>query len=556
MQKSVIFTGLVVGVFFGTVGFGELFGQGPCGTTYRRPSESDIAWLLGCGNTTISCEPKCNGVLRNPACCCADCVQPNASPTPAHTAVETDVSVITLAPIPLPSGCLIQQVGHVVESPEPIENPDAAPSDAPIRHVAAKRPAVALPSSPKPPLEPESSQAAPPQKLKTTTRISATPLPSSCSCSECAVKKPIGDNAVPHCDRSVECRKSCCDSASFLSDDLFGWATSLHRTRTKHGSCCTCPYCLVFDVPDMVGDTGRIPYHLITVSSGASLFVQSQPTFLMSRLNVAEHFNLEAKNRIWLDYRHLSNGIEWDPGSGRSGAVDCFTVGVEKKISAASSVEFRLPVYNQLSSRQPGGGDDAELGNISLAYKYMIFRSQDYTFGGGMAVVCPTAENWRYSTSGLTATYKNGAINLVPYLGVLWHPGSSTFGQLLVQADIPVSKNTLQFDGQSFDVREQSLVRIGLQLGRWFYRNEKGRQSCRLGGFVEFNYAAALDNSVAQSYTDVLLGSAKNKPQMMTLGAGIPVQFGKLSIVNAIIAPIGNDRSFSVAYDFSLNRRF
>ena len=551
MQRSVFFTGLVVGVFFGAVEFGELCAQSSCGTTYRRPSESDIAWLLGCGNT-VSYEQKCSGVLRNPACCCVDCTQPNVSPTPVHRVLETHASVITRAPIPLPSERLIRQVSHVVESLDTVENPDAAPPDAPIRPVVAKRPTVALPMPPKPPQEPEYTQVVVPQKLKT-----ATPLPSPCSYSESTVKKPTCNDSASYCERSAECRKSCCHSSSFFSDDLFGWMTSLHRTRTQHGSCCTCPCCQVFDVPDMIGDTGRIPYRFIAVPNGGPLFMQSQPTFLMSRLNLAEHFNLEAKNRIWFDYRHLNNAIEWNPGNGRSRAVDSFTIGLEKKISAASSVEFRLPVYNQLSSGQPGGNTGTELGNVSLVYKYMVFRTQDYTFGGGLAVVCPTAEDWRYSDAGFTATYKNAAVNLVPYLGVLWHPGSTTFGQLLVQADIPISKNTLQFDDQSFDVREQSLVRVGLQLGRWFYRNEKGRQSCRLGSFLEFSYTAALDTPATLPLkTDVLLGTTKNKPQMMTLGGGIPVQFGKLSIVNAIVAPIGNDRSSSVAYNFSLNRRF
>ena len=359
------------------------------------------------------------------------------------------------------------------------------------------------------------------------------------------------------------CKKNCCRSSFGFSDDLSDWLAPLQRTRTQHGTCCTCPYCLVFDVPDMVGDTGGIPCRFIAVLNNASLIGQSQPTFLMSRLNLAEHFNLEAKNRIWFDYRHLNDAVEWTPADGRSRAIDRFMIGVEKKISNVSSLEFRLPIINQLSSGQPHGGENAEIGNVSLTYKYMFLRTRDFTFGGGLAVVCPTAENWRYTKPPFLATYKNETVNLIPYWGVLWHPDDQTFGQLLVQADIPVSKNTVQLDHRSLDVREPALFRTGLQLGRWFYRNEKGRQSCRLGGFVEVGYTAALDNSalvIMPSANDpangLILLSTKNKPQVLTLGAGIPVQFGKLSIVNAVVAPVTNDRSFSVAYDFSLGRRF
>ena len=313
----------------------------------------------------------------------------------------------------------------------------------------------------------------------------------------------------------------------------------------------------------MTGDTGGIPYRFIAVSNNSSLFEQSQPTFVMSRLNLVEHFNLEAKNRVWFDYRHLSDGVEWNPVAGRSRAVDHFTVGLEKKLSTVSSLEFRLPIINQLSSGQPNGGESAEIGNLSLTYKYMFLRTQDFTFGGGLAVVCPTAENWSYAVPNVKATYKNGAVNLIPYWGVLWHPDDAAFGQLLLQADIPVSKNSLQLDHRSLDVREPSLFRAGLQLGRWFYRNEKGRQSCRLGGFVEVNYTAAFDNSsfvvipsVGNPANGLTLFSTKNKPQVLTLGGGIPVQFGKLSIINALVAPIADNRSFSIAYDFSLCRRF
>ena len=310
----------------------------------------------------------------------------------------------------------------------------------------------------------------------------------------------------------------------------------------------------------MIGDTGQIPYRFVAVQTPGSLLLHSQPTSLMSRLNLAEHFNVEAKNRIWFDYRHLSGAVELIPQADRSRAVDRFTVGAERKISVASSLEFRLPVFHQISSSQPGGEAKTEIGNISLTYKMMFFRTADLTFGGGLAVVCPTAEDWRYSDAGLKATYDNKAINLIPYLGVLWHPNISTFGQLLVQADIPVSKNTLQQNNQSLSVREPSLLRAGVQLGRWLYRNEKGRQSCRLGGFLEVNYVAALDDpaDIALSSTGTLFlsGSTKSKTQVLTVGGGIPIQFGKLSMTNAIIAPISNDRAFSVAYDFSLCRRF
>jgi hypothetical protein len=201
-----------------------------------------------------------------------------------------------------------------------------------------------------------------------------------------------------------------------------------------------------------------------------------------------------------------------------------------------------------------------EIGNISLTYKRMFICTKKWTLGGGVAVVCPTAENWRYSDQDATATYVNAAVNVVPYLGALWHPNDSTFGQLLVQSDIPVSPNTVRLDGLSRNVSEQPLLRAGAQLGRWFYRNDTGRQSCRLGGFLEVNYTGALDNAVrvnmVSTGNQLLLGATRQQTHLVTVSGGIPVQFGKLSISNAVIVPVTSDRTFSIAYDFSLGRRF
>jgi hypothetical protein len=280
-------------------------------------------------------------------------------------------------------------------------------------------------------------------------------------------------------------------------------------------------------------------------------------------LNLAEHFNAEIKDRIWFDYRHINNGTSINVTDFRkSRAVDQFTFGLETRLTACSSIEVRVPVIDQFASKQSGlndrlGRSAAELGNLSLIFKCLLSRSNEFTFSGGIGVVFPTAEDWRLPNVRL----ENKSYYLVPYLGLQWHPNENLFGHFLIQTDLSVSDNKLRLGNSTLNVDEPTVVRLGWQLGRWFYRNEQGSHSCRLGGFLELDWTLTTDHANnGQIFSDwgyVSIGSTNNKPKPLNIAIGIPILFGQLAITNAIILPLtSHDRSFSAGYDFSLSRRF
>lgn len=324
-----------------------------------------------------------------------------------------------------------------------------------------------------------------------------------------------------------------------------------------------CDACLSYDdythkyfyVPDMIGSSAWLTGY----SSGFNTTRFTLPTMLLTRPNVAEHFNADVQTRIWADYRHWSNAMSINDGTTITNrAVEQFSFGLEKQILRRSSVELRVPVIYQFGSGQPLGKTATELGNVSVFAKQVLRQGSRWTITGGIGTTLPTAEDWR---PAVDARLKNKAYYFVSFLGVQWHPNNKSFGHIIMQADMPIEKNALSFGGNSVKVDGQQMMRTGIQLGRWLYRDDQGKKPCRLGVFAEVDYAVVTDGSADRavlSGSDMIYVSAFNSQRStLTAAAGMPMVFGKLTCANSIILPIsGSNRPFSVGYNFSLSRQF
>ena len=333
----------------------------------------------------------------------------------------------------------------------------------------------------------------------------------------------------------------------------------------------------------------------------------SLPTMLLTRPNITEHFNAGVQNRIWVDYRHWYNVVSTsykyeytissdvdpdnpDKNDERSSArysrrsVEQFSIGLEKQFLQYSSVEVRVPILFQFASGRAfelGEKDDlatsVELGNISIFQKQVLRQGPRWTISGGTGLALPTAKDWQLSKGDLAkGVLKNEACYFVAFLGTQWHPNPKTFGHFVVQADIPLAKNELvvstnqgnRWMKERVNVSGQQVIRTGLQLGRWVYINDQGRHPRRLGIFAEVNYAAVMrgtsgykltatePNASAEENT-VYLSAFGARSSTLSAALGMPMEFGKLTVMNSLILPIpGYDRPFDVGYNVSLTRRF
>ncbi|MDR2642316.1 MAG: hypothetical protein LBC74_05940 [Planctomycetaceae bacterium] len=340
----------------------------------------------------------------------------------------------------------------------------------------------------------------------------------------------------------------------------------------KHNGQCDCWLCANLDNPDMMGNGIWNSYRVAKFGQTSGI-LHASPNMILSRPDIATHFNAEVQSRIWADYRQFNNAAAIAillPNRNtiiRDRSINLFTFGIEKRIGAQTSLEVRIPLLYQFGSDSAFAGSRwqnlqragaSELGNITFSTKYVFARTKKITLTTGLGVSLPTADDWKITNHN--AAIENKAYNIVPYLAAQWHPNDCTFGHLFIQSDIPVNKNKICLNNSESKIEESQLVQFGIQLGHWFYRNEYGMYTCRIGGFIEVDYAAAVNSADKITLTDnnnfIGINSTKNKPDNLNFIAGLPITFGQFSVNNAVIVPLSNDRPFSIAYNFSLCRKF
>ncbi|MDR1485185.1 MAG: hypothetical protein LBT09_10220 [Planctomycetaceae bacterium] len=395
-------------------------------------------------------------------------------------------------------------------------------------------------------------------------------------------KKNIYGNDCPcdSCSGSVGC-----DSGEIVAETcvgiLFRQINRLRYTRlkhdAKHNGQCNCWLCANLDNPDMTGNgiwnLHRVAEFGNVVNSATDISsLHISPNMFLSRPDISTHFNAETRSRVWADFRQFNNAaataIILPNGNAivHDRTINLFTFGFERRIGMQTSLEIRVPLLYQFDSdaafsnawRNLHRAGSSELGNITLSTKYVFARTKKITLAAGLGVALPTADDW--SVTNFDAAIENKAYNIVSFLAAQWHPNDSTFGHLFFQADIPASKNEIRFGELKSKIEESQILQIGVQLGRWFYRNEYGMYSCRIGGFVEIDYAVAVNSAdnvfIVKDNNFIGVNSTENKPDNLNFTAGLPITVGQLSVNNAVIVPLSNNRQFSIAYNFSICRKF
>ena len=359
---------------------------------------------------------------------------------------------------------------------------------------------------------------------------------SPCYCITCIL---IGNHRKSRKDASGGC----------ATTDDEDWLFQLDETYKK---CET-----TFYVPDMLGSSAWLAGYSVG-TGGIPPTTFKLPTMLLTRPNVAERFSADVQNRIWADYRHWNNAVSLNEGILDSRAVEQFFLGFERQVSKNSAIELRMPIVYQFGSGEDFSIMAVELGNISVFAKQVMKRTTQWTFSAGVGATLPTAENWRPFGS---ARLKNNAYYLVSFLGAQWHPSSTTFGHIALQADMPIEKNVLESNTGEEKVKGQQVIRAGVLLGNWIYRADHGKRPCRFGAFAEVNYAVVVEGSpellIGSGNDTVYVDEFKSGTSTLTAAIGMPMVFGDLTCTNSLILPIlGNNRPFNAGYGLSLSRRF
>ena len=290
----------------------------------------------------------------------------------------------------------------------------------------------------------------------------------------------------------------------------------------------------------------------------------------IGRNKLAENVSPMPRDRVFFNYSLFTN-VPLNPAGGGSN-VNRFTPGFEKTfLDGLTSLEIRTPFATTLNSNVIADGvtnsDDLQFGNLTLAVKGLIFRSDVFNASTGLQITVPTGPNITSSLSNGTTVYKvdNQSVHLMPFLAGLYTPDDYFYAQGVVQVDVDSNGNTLavnQFDGAGVNsvgrLRDATFLYASLGGGYWVYRDTE-TWITGISPVAELHYnrtvsspnvVTAGPNNFASSHDsieviNVVLGCnfEINQSSMLTLGYSTPLGGG-------------SDRQFDGEFRAFVNYRF
>ena len=278
-----------------------------------------------------------------------------------------------------------------------------------------------------------------------------------------------------------------------------------------------------------------VTYFYTTTSAS----VPSSTTSLVGRQKIAENVSPIPQNRLFASYSYfdrtqLGGGTDvrrWAPG------FESLLLGDN------TSIEMRLPMAVTLSSTtfaDSGRAESYEVGNLYVALKRLIYRSDQSAISIGTCMTLPTGNDInvfvRSRTFGQRQILKiqNESVHVLPFVG--WYRGNDrVFTQGFAQVDIDTNGNSVLFNP---DFQRDQLQRVGrlqdanfmyldVQSGYWLRRLKQGDFVGKSrNGFTGISAVTELHwNRSLKSEDNVLFPSA------ITLGT----PRGDVQVVNALI---------------------
>jgi hypothetical protein len=315
-----------------------------------------------------------------------------------------------------------------------------------------------------------------------------------------------------------------------------------------------------------------------TTFSGSTFFVTSTPVLIPSfstssastlfvpnpagggavgLTKMSDGNNPLPRDRVFFDYDYFNNA----PLSANGVNVNRFAPGFEKAFfDGLASLQVIVPFASTLSSDinadGPSNTSRAELGDVYLALKGLLYRGDALNVCAGLGVDLPTADDTRVLTSDGTTVLRvrNDAVLLTPYFAYLLTPNDRLFFQNWFQFVFDANGNPVEAQGglgglQNFgNINLQSLLEIDAQLGYWLYRPGDGAGRLRgLAPFVELHYNSTMGGADVVQAGGFTVGPAVGHFDELNLTAGVVAQIGDhFQLAVGAAAPLRghDDRSF------------
>ncbi len=390
----------------------------------------------------------------------------------------------------------------------------------------------------------------------------------------------------------------------------------------------------IASVPYMIGDTGAGT----CLSFGGLLDVElSHPTLTCSRLNVSENNSPRPTDRLYLSYRHFHNATPTRVFQfSRDFNVDRFTLGGERTFfDGLCSVEIRAPISGRLNSNvfteirtdltppivdpiaggtfsQIEGLRRAELGNISIVFKSLLYECPTCLVSAGVAFTLPTAKDVNYGVDIIDTFFfpgfptvtadqdilldmaiSNETVYIAPFLAWLWQPESQErfFHQGFLQVEVAANPSNVRVIGSGFsdffvsgtpvgslnwfvpfpgrtELFAQSILRLNLGWGYVLAEDPRASWIQRLTGLFEVHYTTTVQDADISSVAiiedfgfgvqNIDIGNRSNRVDIVNLVTGLSANMGNFVVTNGVTVPITTDsnRGFDFEYNLQIQRPF
>jgi hypothetical protein len=348
-------------------------------------------------------------------------------------------------------------------------------------------------------------------------------------------------------------------------------------------------------VPNMFGDlagaTSTVNFEQLA-SLGPPKFIAGSFTLPIagggSRIGkISENDSPIPRDRVFFSYNHFQNAVQVSetafgqntPSVFRQEPIDRYTMGFEKTFfDGSSSVEVRMPLQGTINAQlETVGLNTANVGNLTVVLKRLLYMDGATAIGAGMAIETPTGSDTfaRIQTFGLQ--FKNQTTHLLPYIGFVWSPGDPRWGwgsglflSGFAQMDINTSSNPVEvLDANRLPIRtlgqltDQNLGFLDIAAGYWLYRDPYAPRLTGIAAVTELHYTTTLQDADrivgVQNRVPIVLNDTGNRFDILNGTIGVQfLMFDASSLRVAGVFPLGgeNRRLFDSEVQVQFNRRF
>ena len=293
----------------------------------------------------------------------------------------------------------------------------------------------------------------------------------------------------------------------------------------------------------------------------------------ISQYKISEENSALPRDRVFFNYNYFNSVV----GPAGYGDVQRFVPGFERTFNDSwTSAEVRLPFAGTIDSTQmldeslmTTGGSATELGNLSVALKQLLWRTESSALSGGLSVELPTADDTVIENRALFMRRSGESVTVAPYLGLLMAPTDRTFIQGFSQVSFDTNGETVlvedRYSGQSAGGRLQdsSVLYASVQGGVWLYRADPAADATLTGlaGVLELHFNEMLQSadSFAANVGGVPLefGSVGNRANVVNLTTGLTAQlYRRTNLTMSVVVPTSSDRQFDSELHIGLNHYF